>query len=264
MAALTVTFGELLGLNDRQPVVNNNNVRVNDNLAERLEAERRRRIDAIDAENNRLAEINRRKEAAKARRNAIAQRDMLIAELHKNTVVRTKKDGSRYMAAKPGKANLVRFIRYNLEPIAKQCRPNNGYPCPPPRRSPLYPKGGAWKHRPGNPLAQLQGEYSRLSQYVRTLCDHDDRMIEKGEASVMYDAKGNPRRALRNMLAHCARLERKIDLLFKVKTTCLNCGNETKNGKTYCSMVCRGNATSETNVRRRPGTKYYRAVVDAR
>ena len=219
MAALTVTFGELLGLNDRQPVVNNNNVRVNDNLAERLEAERRRRIDAIDAENNRLAEINRRKEAAKARRNAIAQRDMLIAELHKNTVVRTKKDGSRYMAAKPGKANLVRFIRYNLEPIAKQCRPNNGYPAPPPRRSDLYPKGGTWKHRRGNEIANVRGELTRLQTY----------------AFNAHRAGKVDTEAMTKMAAHCQRLERRLALL-----------------------------GTETHVRRQQGTKYYRAVADAR
>lgn len=263
MAALTASIGEMLGTHSRTPIAETNRVN-HDDLARRLENERRRRIAEIDAEVQRQAEALRQRKAAKARRKALNRRNELVAKLHSLVTFRSRKDGSRYMVAKPGYKADVKWLRFELTVVAMDCRPANGYPAPPPRRTELYPKGGAWKHRPGNPLAQLQGEYSRLSQYVRTLCDHDDQMVDKGEPSVMYNDDGEPRRALRNMLAHCARLERKIDLLFKVKTTCLNCGNETKNGKTYCSMACRGNATSETNIRRRPGTKYYRAVVDAR
>lgn len=219
MAALTVTFGELLGLNDRQPVVNNNNVRVNDNLAERLEAERRRRIDAIDAEAKRFFDLDQKRKAAKAKRNFIARRNELIAQLHQLTVVRTRKDGSRYMAAKPGKAVEVKWLRNALDTVVVHCRPDNGYPCPPPRRSELYPKGGTWKHRRGNEIANVRSELTRLQTYAFNA--HRAGKVDND--------------AMVKMAAHCQRLERRLALL-----------------------------GTETHVRRQQGTKYYRAVADAR
>jgi len=218
-AALTVTFGELLGLNEYKPVVQTSNLHINDNLIERLEHARVKRIAAIDAEVKKQAEIARRKEAAKAKRNAIARRNDLIAELHNRTVVRTRKDGTRYMAAKPGQANYVKFIRNELANVSTQCRPDNGYPAPPPRRSDLYPKGGTWKHRRGNEIANVRGELTRLQTYAFNA--HRAGKVDND--------------AMTKMAAHCQRLERRLALL-----------------------------GTETHIRRQQGTKYYRAVADAR
>ena len=217
MAALTVTIGETIGLNNRQPITTTN--KVNDNLAERLEAERRRRLDAIDAEVKRQAEIVRRKEAAKAKRKAIDARNEIITILHRETVVRTRKDGSRYMVAKPGRAKTVRFIRNELAKVAVECRPANGYPAPPARRSDLYPKGGKFKHVRGNEIANVRGELNRLQTYAFNA--HRAGKVDND--------------AMAKMAAHCQRLERKLQLL-----------------------------GSETHIRRQQGTKYYRAVSDAR
>lgn len=219
MAALTANIGELLGLNDRQPIVNNSNVNVSDNLAQRLEAERRRRIDAIDAEAKRLFNANQKRKAAKARRNAIARRNELITELHSLVVFKTRKDGSRFMQAKPGQATHVKWLRNELETVSAQCRPANGYPCPPPRRSNLYPVGGTWKHRRGNEIGNIRGELSRLQTYAFNA--HKAGKVDND--------------AMVKMAAHCQRLERKLQLL-----------------------------GSQTNIRKQQGTKYYRAVVDAR
>lgn len=216
MAALTANIGDLLGLNNRTPVVLNN---VNDNLAERLEAERRRRIDAIDAEIKHFNEATRHKQATKVRRLARNKRDMLILELHALTVTRTKKDGTRFMQAKPGQAARVQAIRNELDTVSVACRPEHGYPCPPPRRSELYPQGGAWKHRKGNEIANTRGELQRLQTYAFNA-------HRTGKVDV---------EAMTKMAAHCQRLERKLSLL-----------------------------GTETHIRKQQGTKYYRAVADAR
>lgn len=45
------------------------------------------------------------------------------------------------------------------------CRPRNGYPNPPHRRTELYPVGGALGHRKEDELKRVQGEHARLMQY---------------------------------------------------------------------------------------------------
>jgi hypothetical protein len=102
-----------------------------------------------------------RKERLVSRFQRIQQRDVLVHE-----IATSGKNG-----CKVGGLDAIERMREECKWLNETfCRPRNGYPRPPFRRSKDYPVGAANGHVKGqNELVRLSGEMDRLAEYARTL-----------------------------------------------------------------------------------------------
>jgi len=183
------------------------NLKLTGELAEGIRLARIQQREAIDQaiarerEAERLREAKRReaREARLAKQKRIvlrAERDALIVSILANSTVGVRKDGSRFLRAKPGKAAEIKAAQARVMACNSFVRPERGYPAPPPRRSEDYPAGGAWGHRKGNEVRVLGGEFQRLLAYSQHV----------------YSREGDTDRVKR-MCEHLRRLDRKLTIL---------------------------------------------------
>lgn len=204
---LTATFASLIAakqLNDR-----NRQERIESampdrsvvqSLADGIRVARMRRVAEIEAqlkadkEQERKDRVeaklrNERKVIAKLRN----ERDMLVVNILTSTVTGVRKDGSRYMRAKAGKAAEVKAMQERVEMLNTSVRPKSGYPAPPPRRSDAYPQGGLWAKPAGvDDITIKRGEYNRLVTYTKAVmgAERDCMTIEQGDVGDIVSLQG--------------------------------------------------------------------------
>jgi hypothetical protein len=131
-------------------------------------------LDQIKIQRSERAALEERKhneyKARKAHFTMRAERDALVMFVLENTSVRERKDGTRYMQAKAGKAKAVRNAQARAALLNEAIRPVNGYPPAPYVRGEDYPSGGLLAApRGGVSTMHMRGEFDRLLTYMKRI-----------------------------------------------------------------------------------------------